>query len=129
MYSKRKTLAVIVLSLSACLIQSQDIGEKERHSSLTISCGNMVMSAYVDGVDVTEEYIRGEKHLEEKIKEYMGENAFAEVGEIRFCHFNDNFYNMTAEFAYQGKEYCISMFDWKVTGLEKISIKEKENIQ
>lgn len=124
MWTKRKMLAVVVLSVSACLIQSKDIGEKERHSSIVTRCGNEVMSAYVDGTDVTEEYIRGEKHLEAKIKEYMGEKAFAEVGEIRFCHFNDNFYNMTAEFSYQGKEYCISMSDWKVKGLKKIKIKE-----
>lgn len=124
MWTKRKMLAVVVLSMSACLIQSQDIGEKDHHSSIITRCGNEVVSAYVDGVDVTEEYIRGEKHLEGKIKEYMGEKAFAEVDEIRFCHFSDNFYNMTAEFVFQGKEYCISMFDWKVKGLSKIKIKE-----
>lgn len=124
MFSKRKAMAAIVLSLSACLMQSQEIGERERHSSMIFSGRNGVMSAYVDGVDVTDEYIRGEKHLEGKIKEYMGENAFAEIEEIRFCHFNDNFYNMTAEFVYQGEEYCISMFDWEVKGLEKIQIRE-----
>jgi len=39
-------------------------------------------------------------------------------------HVADFFFKRTAEFSYQGKEYCISMSDWKVKGLKKIKIKE-----
>lgn len=124
MLLKNNVLAALVLSCTMCMVQSQEIGEKGFHSSVTFTCGDKVVSAYYDGVDVTEEYISGEKHLEEKIEEYMGEDAFADVVNIRFCHFSDNFYNMTAEFSYQGCEYCVAMFDWKVSGLEKILISE-----
>lgn len=114
----------LFLFVIVCIFISRDSVKIARcNISVTEVCRGKLISAYHNGVDVLDAYLAGEEYFRKIIEEKIGEAEFKNI-DVQFCHFNDNLNNMTAEFNYDGKNYCLLMYNGEVRGLDKIEVKD-----